>query len=1620
MAGEVAIGYVQIVAETSKLSQGIRAAVGDKSLNTSATSAGQRISAAMGKALRTGALAAGAAAGGIMATALTKGFNRLNAIDQAEAKLRGLGRTAEEIGTIMDGAGAAVRGTAFGLDEAATAASKLASSGLDVGEELDRAVRLTADIATQAGEGMDEISSIMAKVAGAGKLTGETLAQLDDRAVGAASAIADHFNVSIEEARQMVSNGAVDFETFSTIMEEHIGGAALESGNTFQGAMDNMGAALGRVGVTLVEGPFQAAPGVIGAVTDAIDRVNEKLKAAMELLMTGDFTPEIGDALGVEEDSRAVGAILAVRDAGIALHDTFTNLDQSPAWHAVRQGIADFFDRLWRLGEAVAPLFPVFLDLAVALGETAGAISMEVWSALIGLMEVLAPIISGVVTPAIETLGSILAENQWAVELAAKAWIGFKAAQKINQGVTGAISAVTGAVGKLKSGFDKAKDGAQLAWSVIGEAGSSRTAIVDMTKAWTNNTTATKIATGVQKAFNAVLNMNPMMKIIAVIALVVAALTWFFTKTELGQKVWQALMDKLRAAGAWLQEKLAPVWQAIAEKFQQAWEKIQEFWANTLEPIFNKIAEVVQIVIAVIFTVFVAPLLLYWQMISAAFTWAWETVIQPVIGWIGEKLAELGQWFVAVWNDWIKPAWDALGLGIQWVWETVIRPAWDALVAALGAVGAFFQWWWNNVTKPAWDAFGNGVRWVWETVIRPAWDALKAALQAVGDFFQMVWNSVIKPAWDALGSGIRTVIDTVVMPAWDKMKEGLDRVGQFFDSVTEGIGRVWDSLRGKLAKPINFMIRTVYNAGIRKAWNTVADVLPGVDPLGELSGIPEHATGGPIRGPGTGTSDDVLMWGSSGEHMLTAAEVRAAGGHGAIHMMRALLARGIPFEWNGAATFAGIHPATFPAVTRELTRDGTTSLEGFPALPGYRDGGEIRPAWEHSIERAHRYAQANSPRRYLLGASTATHNATDCSGWISEIADVALGGPGGHRQWATGNFPGTQQGAWARGLSKGFSVGIVHGGPAGGHTAGTLSAAGPFRAVNVESGGNTGQGSTYGGPSAGADSPSLPEKWHLKIGADGDFEAAGGPSPEEMRSALRKFIEKTFDLILNPIKAALPKPPPEWEAIPHGYLDKGKEVSTDWLMSKVNGLGGLLRSVWDLLEDAGGDAVGLLRDQGGWIPPGLSIVRNETGKPEAVLTAEQIRGVQDAVAVASGIPADSGDSTDGAQPGTSGGDEPTGPIRWDLIAAQTAGAALLETWNEILGFADLGTSGIQAPKLVDEHGRQVTTGGTGRDVHDSAASADTGQPADVALVPDGQPVAVPTTDGDVATVEPVTVEVTEPTTPATPQAAVQAVFAKHGWGDGDHWAGTDNIVTRESNWNPKARNPSSGAFGLFQFNPSSGTLQQYLPDYNEDPAVQGEAGRRYISDRYGDPTKAWAFWQANGWYDKGGIARGVGVMAKGTIAPERVLSPQQTQMFDDLISMLPNLLSKDTFRTVGQAGGAAVGAGAATIGASAIAAGASALVPMVGPMVGAVAPSLVSAIGNAGSTLGGVLGEQAHDMFSDFIGGWADDGGGEGGGGGGDTININIDGAHDPQAVAREVEKILYKRPRRAGAGARI
>ena len=78
------------------------------------------------------------------------------------------------------------------------------------------------------------------------------------------------------------------------------------------------------------------------------------------------------------------------------------------------------------------------------------------------------------------------------------------------------------------------------------------------------------------------------------------------------------------------------------------------------------------------------------------------------------------------------------------------------------------------------------------------------------------------------------------------------------------------------------------------------------------------------------------------------------------------------------------------------------------------------------------------------------------------------------------------------------------------------------------------------------------------------------------------------------------------------------------------------------------------------------------------------------------------------------------------------------------------------------------------------------------------------------------------------------------------WKCLNSLWSHESHFNPKARNMSSGAYGIAQFLPS--TWGNYNVAKTPEARLQIKYGLHYIQKRYGEACNAWKFWQEHGWY----------------------------------------------------------------------------------------------------------------------------------------------------------------------------
>lgn len=218
----------------------------------------------------------------VVKLAATGGMDRALNIEQARFKLQGLGHDANETQQIMDNALAAVKGTAYGLDEAATVAASAVAAGVKPGQDLERTLKLVGDAATISGRDMNSMGAIFNKIAANGKITGEELNQLADSGIPILQLLAQTMGKSTEEVRELVSAGKVGFAEFQNAIEQGMGGAALTMGQTFNGALANMKAALSRLGETVATPLMQSLTPIMATLTGLIDAIGSGSQAEIQ------------------------------------------------------------------------------------------------------------------------------------------------------------------------------------------------------------------------------------------------------------------------------------------------------------------------------------------------------------------------------------------------------------------------------------------------------------------------------------------------------------------------------------------------------------------------------------------------------------------------------------------------------------------------------------------------------------------------------------------------------------------------------------------------------------------------------------------------------------------------------------------------------------------------------------------------------------------------------------------------------------------------------------------------------------------------------------------------------------------------------------------------------------------------------------------------------------------------------------------------------------------------------------------------------------------------------------------------------------------------------------------
>lgn len=99
---------------------------------------------------------------------------------------------------------------------------------------------------------------------------------------------------------------------------------------------------------------------------------------------------------------------------------------------------------------------------------------------------------------------------------------------------------------------------------------------------------------------------------------------------------------------------------------------------------------------------------------------------------------------------------------------------------------------------------------------------------------------------------------------------------------------------------------------------------------------------------------------------------------------------------------------------------------------------------------------------------------------------------------------------------------------------------------------------------------------------------------------------------------------------------------------------------------------------------------------------------------------------------------------------------------------------------------------------------------------------------------------------SSPKDYARTVLKSKGMGNSEFQC-LNKLWTKESGWNHKAENPSSGAYGIPQALPGS-KMASKGSDWSTNYETQIDWGLSYISERYGTPCNAWGHSVSKNWY----------------------------------------------------------------------------------------------------------------------------------------------------------------------------
>lgn len=397
-----------------------------------------------------------------------------------------------------------------------------------------------------------------------------------------------------------------------------------------------------------------------------------------------------------------------------------------------------------------------------------------------------------------------------------------------------------------------------------------------------------------QAVLNAALFANPIGIVVFALVALAGVLVLAYKKSDTFRKVvngawagvkkgWIALWDKALKPGfaalvEFVSETIPGAFRTSVAWVKRTWgdmrDNLMAGWSWVRSRVFQPVTKFVTKTIPDAFRGGVNSVKRRWNefRVDLMVKWVWvrSRVFQPLNIFITRTVPDAFRRGVAF----IKSRWENFKNNLRIVWAWVRTRVFQPLNVFITKTipDAFRRG--VNFVKSRWDNFRNLLKSGWDWVVRYVFTPVRNIITVALPGYFNRGVARVRTYWTRFRDNIKAGWDYLKRVVWSPVKTFVtSTLPGYFSAAVSMVGRIWGKITEKVAGPIR-TIKGWINSNLIDPLNKVTKIfgltIPklatgGVVRVASRRRVPQAlAAGGPVRGPGTGTSDSILGVGADG------------------------------------------------------------------------------------------------------------------------------------------------------------------------------------------------------------------------------------------------------------------------------------------------------------------------------------------------------------------------------------------------------------------------------------------------------------------------------------------------------------------------------------------------------------------------------------------------------------------------------------------------------------------------------------------------------------------------------------------------------------------------------------